>query len=93
MATTMGVLFFLMPWAGLIVLGAAAIPFFLTRSNMLAGLIIFTPMPLLGLWLYGWDPAVYSALLPCVVGFTHFLTTRNLPPELKEQAGYMRRKS
>ena len=92
MATTMGVLFFLMPWVGLCTLGAVAIPFILTRNTKLAGTIMFIPMPLLALWFYGWDMAVYSLLLACLVGFTHLVTTKNLTPELKEQSIYMRRK-
>jgi len=55
-----------------------------------AGAILFSPLWLVAL-LTGASLAlvVYSIGLPCLVGLTHFLTTRHLPEEAKETANYM----
>ncbi len=90
-ATTLGVLLTLMPMAMGILLAACAVPFLVTRNTMLAGAILFSPLWLLA-WLTGASGALvgYSVGLPCLVGFTHFLTTRHLPEEAKREAIYMR---
>ena len=90
-ATAIGVLFALLPQAMLILLAICAVPFLITRNTMLAGAILFSPLWLVAL-LMGASSALigYSIGLPCLVGLTHFLTTRHLPDDIKRQAKYMR---
>jgi glycerol-3-phosphate acyltransferase PlsY len=90
-STTLGVLSVLLPQPMLILLAVSAVPFFVTRNTMVAGAILFSPLWLVAL-LTGASLAlvVYSIGLPCVVGLTHFLTTRHLPEEARETANYMR---
>ncbi len=91
LATTIGVLLALLPTAMIILLAVSAVPFFITRSTMLAGTILFAPLWLVAL-LTGESGALvgYSIGLPCLVGLTHFFTTRHLPEEAKREATYMR---
>ena len=90
-ATTLGVLLTLMPMAMGILLAICAVPFLVTRNTMLAGAILFSPLWLLAL-LMGASGAlvVYTIGLPCLVGLTHFLTTRHLPDQARREATYMR---
>ena len=90
-STTLGVLSVLLPQPMLILLAVSAVPFFITRNTMVAGAILFSPLWLVAL-LTGASLAlvVYSIGLPCLVGLTHFLTTRHLPEEARETANYMR---
>lgn len=90
-ATTIGVLLTLMPLAMGILLAICVVPFLVTRNTMLTGIILFFPLWLLAL-LMGASHALvaYSIVLPCLVGLTHFLTTRHLPDEAKHGASYMR---
>jgi glycerol-3-phosphate acyltransferase PlsY len=90
-STTIGVLFTLLPQAMLILLAIYAVPFLATRNTMLAGTILLSPLWLLAL-LMGASGALvcYSIGLPCVVGLTHFLSTRHLPDEVKQGIAYMR---
>ena len=88
-ATAGGVLVALVP-PMLILLAIGLIPFILTRNTLLLGAILFAPLWLV-VWITGGSPAliVYSIGLPCMVGVTHFLTTRNLPEHLKKSGRLM----
>lgn len=90
-ATTIGVLFVLLPQPMLILLAVCAIPFLVTRNTMLAGAILFAPLWLVAL-LMGASGALisYSIALPCLVGLTHLVTTRHLPDNVKQRSKYMR---
>ena len=90
-STALGVLSVLLPQPMLILLAVSAVPFFITRNTMVAGAILFSPLWLVAL-LTGASLAlvVYSIGLPCLVGLTHFLTTRHLPEEARETVNYMR---
>jgi len=90
-STALGVLSVLLPQPMLILLAVSAVPFFVTRNTMVAGAILFSPLWLVAL-LTGASLALvgYSIGLPCLVGLTHFLTTRYLPEEARETANYMR---
>jgi glycerol-3-phosphate acyltransferase PlsY len=88
-ATAGGVLVALFP-PMLILLAIALIPFILTRNTILLGAIIFAPLWLLA-WITGGSVSLigYTIGLPCIVGVTHILTTRHLPPNLKRSGKYM----
>jgi glycerol-3-phosphate acyltransferase PlsY len=85
-ATTIGVLVSLMPQAMAPPLAIAAVPLIITRNVILAGSFLFIPLPLFA-WLLGAPGAhiAYCIALPCLVGFTHFITTRHAPAEVKER--------
>ncbi len=89
-STAIGVLSVLFPQPMLILLAVSAVPFFITRNTMLVGVILFSPLWLVAL-LTGASAALvgYSIGLPCLVGVTHFLTTRHLPEEARQTANYM----
>lgn len=89
-STAIGVLSVLFPQPMLILLAVSAVPFFITRNTMLVGVILFSPLWLVAL-LMGASAALvgYSIGLPCLVGVTHFLTTRHLPEEARQTANYM----
>jgi len=92
LATTIGVLTMLMPQAMLILLAIAAVPFLVTRDTRLIGVLLFVPLPIVA-WFMG-SPGMligYSIGLPCLVGFAHLLTIRNLPPEVRRGGTCMRR--
>ena len=83
-ATTLGILSALMPREMLIVLGIAAVPFLISRNVTFTSVFLFVPLPLVA-WLSG-APGIliaYSIALPCLVGFTHYITTRHLPAKVK----------
>ena len=85
-ATTFGVLLTQLPYPVLILLGVALIPFALTRNVNLAGAFLFSPLAPVAWWLDASGALIaYSILLPCVVGLTHFITTRHTPAEVKER--------
>ena len=90
-ATTAGVLVALLPQAMLSLLGIAIIPFAITRNTMVLGAILFAPL-WLGALIMGASGALisYSAALPCLVGISHFVTTRHLAPGAKQKGRYMR---
>jgi len=91
LATTIGVLLVLLPIAMTILLAACALPFLKTRNLVITGSILFAPLPLLA-WQLGASGGLilYSVALPCLVGLTHFVTTRHLLKEQKREALYMR---
>ena len=90
-STTIGVLIVLLPYAMLILLAICLVPFLITRNTMLAGAILFAPLWLVALLMGASGSLIaYSIGLPCLVGLTHFLTTRHLPDNVKHEAAYMR---
>ena len=85
-STTIGVLLMTIPNATSIGLGIAALPLLRTGSVILASAFLFVPLPLIA-WRLGASGMLilYSILLPCLVGFTHFLTTRKKQPLAMEK--------
>lgn len=76
-STTIGVLLTVITQPMLIVAGPAALTLLISRNVILASVLLFIPLPLVCRWLG--VPGVlvtYSMALPCLVGFTHFLRTR-----------------
>ncbi|MBI4302462.1 MAG: glycerol-3-phosphate acyltransferase [Chloroflexi bacterium] len=89
-ATTLGVLLALIPQAVLLLVALAAVPFLLTRNIILASAILFAPLSLVAWWTGASSILVaYSIALPCLVGATHFLTTRHLPDDVRKKASYL----
>ena len=85
-ATAIGVLSTILPYEMLILLGVALIPFAITRNIIITSTFLFAPLPLVAWW-FG-APGVliaYSIALPCLVGFTHFITTRHAPAKVNER--------
>lgn len=74
-----------------LVLTLSAVSFFITHNTILTCATIFAPLPLIA-WLMGasWTLIGYSIGLSCLVGLTHFITTRHLPEEVKHEATFMR---
>lgn len=83
-ATTIGVLWALMPREMLIVFGIATVPFIVSRNVTFTSVFLFVPLPLVA-WLLGASGALiaYCIAVPCLVGFTHYITTRHLPAKAK----------
>jgi len=78
-STTIGVLLTLITQPMLIVGGVATVVLFITRNVILASAFLFIPLPLVCWWLG--VPGIlvgYGIALPCLVGFTHFLRTRQV---------------
>ena len=76
-ATTIGVLLTLITQPMLIMAGPALATLAIKKNVTLASAVLFIPLPLVCWWLG--VPGVliaYSIALPCLVGFTHFLRTR-----------------
>ena len=76
-ATTIGVLLTLITQPMLILAGPVLATLAIKKNVTIASTILFIPLPL-ACWLLG-VPGVlvgYSIALPCLVGFTHFLRTR-----------------
>ena len=86
-ASTIGIMLALQPLAMGILLAAAGIAFFVTRSSIVSGAVLFAPLWLLS-WVLGGSLALifYSIALPALVGATHFITTRNLPDDARKEA-------
>lgn len=82
-----GVLLVLLPREMSISLVLAAMSLLVTRNSIWCGVMLFVPTPLFGL-LFAEPPAlvVYSMALPCLLGLTHWLTVRRLPPEAQKEA-------
>ncbi len=76
-STTIGVLLTIIPQPMLIMAAPTVLTLVLSRNVILASAVLFIPLPFLGWWL-GIPGALvaYSIGLPCLVGFTHFLRTR-----------------
>jgi len=76
-STAIGVLLAVVTQPMLIVAGPALLTLFISRNVILASAILFIPLPLAGWWVGISGPLIaYSLVLPCLVGFTHFLRTR-----------------
>ena len=78
-ATTIGVLLTLITQPMLIMAGPALATLAIKKNVTLASAVLFIPLPLVCWWLG--VPGVliaYSIALLCLVGFTHFLRTRQL---------------
>ena len=76
-ATTIGVLLAVITLPMLIIAAPAIAAHLILRDTMKAAPFIFVPLPLVCWWLG--MPGIligYSIALPCLVGFTHFLRTR-----------------
>jgi glycerol-3-phosphate acyltransferase PlsY len=76
-ATTIGVLLAVLTVPMLIIALPAIAAHLILRDTMKAAPFIFVPLPLVCWWLG--MPGIliaYSIALPCLVGFTHFLRTR-----------------
>ena len=92
-ATTVGVLFVIVPWAMLFTFIIGVIMLFTTRNSIRVGMVLFIPLPVIcgiSYWIFGEPPlttAAYTVILPCLSGFTHWLTTRQLPPDAKKETG------
>ncbi len=78
---TVGVLLLLMPRQVFVLLAAGGLCLLATRNVILTCAIIFAPLSLVAWWLDTPPYLIaYGIALPCLVGFTHFITTRRLPP-------------
>ena len=76
-STTIGVLLTVITQPMLIMMGPALAALFILRNVTKASAVLFVPLPLVCWWLG--TPGLlisYSIALPCLVGFTHFLRTR-----------------
>jgi glycerol-3-phosphate acyltransferase PlsY len=92
-ATIIGVLFALVPIQITITLIIAIIVLFTTRNSIWVGMVLFIPLPFICLAFYWFSgqPSVstiiYTIIMPCISGITHWFTTRRLPPEARKEAG------
>lgn len=87
-----GVLFALVPWQMAITFVLAVIVVFTTKNSIWVGMALFIPLPIICFlsYLRFGEPSLsvvaYTVLLPCLSGFTHWLTTRRLPLEGKKES-------
>jgi glycerol-3-phosphate acyltransferase PlsY len=92
-ATVIGVLLTVVPWVMVCTLLLGMIVLFITKNSIRVGMVVFIPVPVvcgISYWLFRKPPLIvlcYTVLLPCLTGFTHWLTTRQLPPERKKETG------
>ncbi|MBM4447348.1 MAG: glycerol-3-phosphate acyltransferase [Chloroflexi bacterium] len=87
LAVVIGVLLALLPREMVISAAIAIAVLFATKNSVWFGVALFIPLVLL-CWFFG-EPVsllIYSVALPCSAGFTHWLTTRHLPPEAQKEA-------
>ena len=78
-STTIGVLLALITQPTLLVAGPALATLFIRRSVIIASCVLFIPLPLVCWWLGVPGMLVgYSVALPCLVGATHYLRTRQV---------------
>ena len=88
LAVVIGALLALLPIEMLISVAISIAVLFATRNSVWFGVALFVPLVLLS-WLLFHEPVsllIYSAALPCLAGFTHWLTTRHLSPEAQKEA-------
>ena len=87
LAVVIGVLLALLPREMLIAAALGIAVLFATRSSVWFGVAMFIPLILL-CWLFKerMSLLIYSAVLPCLAGLTHLLTTRHLSPEEQKEA-------
>ena len=87
LAVVIGVLLALLPIEMLIAAAIGIAVLVVTRNSIWFGVALFIPFVLL-CWLFG-EPVsllIYSAALPCLAGFTHWLTTRHLSSEAQKES-------
>lgn len=87
LAVIIGALLALLPIEMLIAAALGLTVLFITRKTVWFGAALFITLVVLG-WLFH-EPVsllIYSMVLPCLSGFTHWLTTRHLPPEAQEES-------
>ncbi|MCX6013894.1 MAG: glycerol-3-phosphate acyltransferase [Chloroflexi bacterium] len=90
-STAVGVFTALLPIPMLILIAISFILNCIKRNTMLTGVILFVPLWLISLIMH--KPialVIFSIVLPCLVGITHYITTRNLPESIKKNVHYMR---
>jgi len=76
-SATIGVLLTLLTQPMLIIAGPAVLILLLKKNVNLASVALFVPLPFVCWWLgFPFILISYSMALPCLVGFTHFLRTR-----------------
>ena len=76
-STTIGVLLTLVTQPMLILAGPTLATLIIKRNVILASVVLFVPLPLVCWWLEIPGTLIgYSIALPCLVGSTHFLRTR-----------------
>ena len=76
-STTLGILLTLIPQPTLIMGTLAAITLIKTKNVTSASAVLFIPLPLVGWWLGASGVLIaYSIGLPCLVGLTHYIRTR-----------------
>src|SRR4030042_2323091 len=88
LAVVIGVLLALLPREMLISVAISIVVLFATRNSIWFGVALFIPLVLLS-WLLFREPVsllIYSAALPCLAGFTHWLTTRHLSSEAQKES-------
>ncbi|MBI4303601.1 MAG: glycerol-3-phosphate acyltransferase [Chloroflexi bacterium] len=80
MSTAIGVLYAVVTVPTLIMTGPGLLTLVLSRNVILTSAVVFIPLPLVSWWLgFPGMLIAYSIALPCLVGLTHFLTTRRAP--------------
>jgi glycerol-3-phosphate acyltransferase PlsY len=88
LAVVIGALLALLPVEMLIAAAIGIAVLFVTRNSVWFGVALFIPLVLL-CWLFG-EPVsllIYSTVLPCLAGLTHWLTTcHHLSPEVQKEA-------
>ncbi|OGO61009.1 MAG: hypothetical protein A2Z36_01295 [Chloroflexi bacterium RBG_19FT_COMBO_48_23] len=87
LAVVIGALLALLPIEMLIAAAIGIAVLVVTRNSVWFGVALFIPLVLL-CWLFG-EPVsllIYSAALPCLAGFTHWLTTRHLSSEAQKES-------
>ncbi len=78
-STTIGVLLATITQPMLILAGPALLALLIFRNVILASCVLFIPLPLVCWWLgVPGMLTAYGIALPCLVGFTHFLRTRQV---------------
>jgi glycerol-3-phosphate acyltransferase PlsY len=80
-STTIGVLLATITQPMLILATPSLLALVISRNVILASAVLFVPLPFVCWWLG--EPGVlvaYGIALPCLVGFTHFLRTRQTVP-------------
>ena len=76
-STTIGILLAVITQPMIIMVGPALATLLILRNVTKSSAVLFVPLPLVCWWLG--TPALligYSIALPCLIGFTHFLRTR-----------------
>jgi glycerol-3-phosphate acyltransferase PlsY len=91
-ATILGVLFALVPLQLAITFAMALIVLFTTHNSIWVSITLFVPLPIICFLSYWFlkqpslGTVIYTVLLPCMSGITHWFTTRHLSPEAKKES-------